>query len=86
MEVLGPPVAWPSEVISVTRVQRGDQVLARSALGEDVPMRAVSEVEKGDKFPIIWVCPEEEWQSAEAEGREPSADPWPADAVREAVA
>jgi hypothetical protein len=37
---------------------------------------------RGEDFPVVWVAREEEWEAAQAEGREPNAVPWPADDVR----
>jgi len=62
-------------------VTRGQAVVVRTATGESLAKRAVSGVEPGHDFPIVWVCREEEWQSAEAERREPDAVPWPAEDV-----
>ena len=59
----------------------GDRLLARTAKGTKVPRRAVSGVQDGDAFPVVWVCGEEEFEKAQTEGREPDAVPWPANAV-----
>lgn len=62
-------------------IERGDYLLARTARGERVPRRAVTGVEPGDTFPVVWVCSEEEYESANRRGVEPDAVPWPANAV-----
>jgi hypothetical protein len=67
------------------QIKPGDRLLVRTAFDDEVERRAVSGIEQGDKFPVVWVCPEEEWESARREGRDPSADPWPVDAVRAEV-
>lgn len=36
----------------------------------------------GDHLPVVWACPEKEWEAAQAEGREPKGDAWPAQNVR----
>jgi hypothetical protein len=60
----------------------GDRLLVRTAFGDEVPRRAVTSVVPGEKFRIVWVCSEEEWAQAQTAGREPEADPWPAQYVR----
>jgi hypothetical protein len=62
-------------------IVRGDRLMARTATGERVPRRAVSGVEQGDLFPVVWVCEEREYGRAQQEGREPKRVPWPANAV-----
>lgn len=64
------------------QVSPGDRVLARTAFGDEVERRAATGVQRGDKFPVVWICTEEEWKNAQAEGREPQADPWPVEYVR----
>ncbi|MCK9496400.1 MAG: hypothetical protein M0R75_13015 [Dehalococcoidia bacterium] len=43
--------------------------------------RALSGVEDGFNFPVVYVCTEEEWARAEAEHREPEGNPYPAEDV-----
>jgi hypothetical protein len=43
---------------------------------------ASRQVQPGYDFPVVWVCSEEEWQAAHAEGREPEGLPWPAKHVQ----
>jgi hypothetical protein len=62
-------------------ITAGDELLVRTATGTKVPRRAVSGIVAGEAFAIVWVCREEEYESAHAEGREPDAVPWPANAV-----
>ncbi|MGH7564444.1 MAG: hypothetical protein ACREK5_08475 [Gemmatimonadota bacterium] len=66
-------------------IDRGVTVKVRTADNKVLARRAVSGVEEGDSFPIVWVCREEEWEAARREGREPQAVPWPADAVETAA-
>ncbi len=68
----------------VMSIEPGTRVLVRSATGELLPRIASSDVVRGEDFPVVWVCREEEWKAAQAEGREPDAVPWPAEDVREA--
>lgn len=67
-------------------VQPGDHLEVRTALNEWIRRRAVTSVETGYDFLVVWVCSEEEWAAAQNDGREPDADPWPADEVRQAEA
>lgn len=62
-------------------IKPGDRLLVRTAKGQKIARRAVSEIEKGDTFPIVWVCDEKEYEAAQSEGREPNKVPWPANAV-----
>lgn len=62
-------------------IEPGSRVLARSAFDELLERRAVTGVEPGHDFPVVWVCSEEEWQTASAEDREPQGLPWPAEDV-----
>ena len=63
-------------------IHQGDKVLARSAIGEELPRIAISGVVAGHDFEVVWVCKEEEWQAAIRENRQPDALPWPAGDVR----
>ena len=63
-------------------VEPGDRVLARSAFDELLERRALTPVVDGHNFPVVWVCKEEEWEAALAEGREPQGVPWPAEDVK----
>ena len=63
-------------------IEPGSRVLARSAFDELLERRAVTGVQPGHDFPVVWVCSEEEWQAARAEDREPQGLPWPAEDVR----
>jgi hypothetical protein len=65
----------------MTRIDPGTHVLATSATGEELRRRAMSEPMDGDDFRVVWVCREEEWLAAQAEGREPEGIPWPAEDV-----
>ena len=64
-------------------ITRGSEVVVRTAFGNEVQKRVVSGVQMGNDFLVVWVCSPEEWKLAQAEGRDPSATPWPAEDVRE---
>ena len=63
-------------------IEPGSRVLARSAFDELLERRAVTGVQPGHDFPVVWVCSEEEWQAARGVDREPQGLPWPAEDVR----
>jgi hypothetical protein len=69
-----------SEVNDMT-IEPGNRVTVRSATGEKLGRRAVSTIEPGHDFAVVWVCREEEWEAAKAEDRDPEATPWPAEDV-----
>lgn len=64
-------------------VRKGDRVLARNAYGEEVPMVAVSGLERGRDFPIVWVCLPEDFERDGFE-RTDRWRPWPAEDVKAA--
>lgn len=68
-------MAYPS-------IRPGDHVLVRNALGAENERRAVTGVIDGWDFAVVWVCTDEEWTRATAEGGSPEAIPFPADDVR----
>ncbi len=63
-------------------IERGSYVWARSATNEQLERRALTGVEDGYDFKVVWLCSEREWETAQAEGREPEGVPWPAEDVR----
>jgi hypothetical protein len=65
----------------MSQIQRGDRVRVRSAFGNYLDRWALSGVEMGHNFQVIWVCSKEEMVAAEAEGRDPKGTPWPASDV-----
>ena len=69
--------------MSTLTIHQGDRVIVRSATG-DLARRAVSGPTRGEDFLIVRLATEEEWERAEAEGREPRSTPWPAEDVRPA--
>jgi hypothetical protein len=65
----------------LTSIKPGSRVVVRAADGELLTRRALTAVEMGSTFEVVWVCKDAEWEVATAEGREPEGMPWPADAV-----
>jgi hypothetical protein len=63
-------------------IRPGDLVMVRTALGDWRQRRAVTGIEAGDRFPVVWACRLEEWAAAQTDGRDPDAAPWPAEDVR----
>jgi hypothetical protein len=43
---------------------------------------AISGVEEGHDFPVVWVATPEEWEASQAEGRQADGLPWPAEDVQ----
>lgn len=63
-------------------IKRGDRVKAASADGVERQLRALGGVVAGGDFAVVWVCTEQEWATAEGDGREPQGVPWPAEDVK----
>ncbi len=63
-------------------LDRGAHIIVRTADGQMLHWRALSQVVDGEDFPVVWVCSELEYVEARRAGREPDAMPWPADAVQ----
>lgn len=61
---------------------RGDVIIVKDARGYELRKRALGPTIQGGSFEVVWACREEEWQAAQAEGREPEGMPWPAEDVR----
>ena len=59
----------------------GALVQVRTADDRLVSRRALSGIERGQDFLVVWVCQEQEWEMAHAENREPKGTPWPAEEV-----
>lgn len=66
------------------RIERGAAVKVRTFGGEWLVRRALTGAVMGHDFSVVWVCREEEWRSAEDEGRDPEGIPWPAEDVQPA--
>lgn len=63
------------------RIKPGDRVIVVDAYGQETERRALTGLQQGD-FKLIWVCYESEWESAQADGRDPVGTPWPIEDVR----
>lgn len=59
----------------------GQPIEVRDAFGNKLRRIALGPVDPGDEFAVVWACREEEWQAAQAEGREPDGTPWPIEDV-----
>jgi hypothetical protein len=73
--------ARPDKSHEQARIAPGKEVIIRDALGTALRKRAISGVERGRDFPVVWACGEHEWAHAQAEGRAPDGVPWPAEDV-----
>lgn len=62
-------------------IKRGDVVTVRTAFGDLLERVALTGVEMGRDFPVVWVCPRDEWEAGDAESHQPEGLPWPADDV-----
>jgi hypothetical protein len=62
-------------------IQRGVPVSVIDATGAQLQRIALSGPKRGEDFPVVWVCREEEWEAARLEGREPDGVPWPREDV-----
>lgn len=67
------------------QIERGQRIVVRDAFGEDLERIALGGPKRGEDFPVVWVCRPEEWDSAQAEGREPQGVPWPREDVQSRV-
>jgi hypothetical protein len=79
-------VAWRSpepfpEEASKMDIQPGTRVLVRTAFDDLVERRALTGIEPGIDFPVVWVCTEEEWMEGQRAGSQVEGDPWPAEDV-----
>jgi hypothetical protein len=65
----------------MTAIEPGTRVNVRDADGALLPRIAISSVEAGSTFEVVWVCKEDEWDVARAAGRQPEGMAWPAEHV-----
>ncbi|MBA3746338.1 MAG: hypothetical protein H0W96_02465 [Solirubrobacterales bacterium] len=59
----------------------GQLIEVRDAFGQTLPRVATGPVDPGYDFAVVWACRAEEWDAAQAEGRDPDATPWPIEDV-----
>jgi hypothetical protein len=69
------------EVSEMTTIEPGALVLVRTADGKELQRRAVTGVEDGLDFPVVWVATEDEWSASNGNGHRPEALPWPSEDV-----
>jgi hypothetical protein len=67
--------------LTCMNITRGSRVVAVNARGEHGERVALSGIVQGRDFPVVWICRPEEWDAAQAEGRNPEGVPWPAEDV-----
>ena len=67
-------------------IERGAQIEVQDITGRRLVRRALSGVVDhelhGQQLAVVWTCTEKEWEAAQAEGREPEGNAWPAENVR----
>jgi len=59
----------------------GQPIEVRDAYGRTLRRVATGPVDPGYDFAVVWAAREEEWEAAQAEGRDPEATPWPIEDV-----
>jgi hypothetical protein len=59
----------------------GDRIEVRDAFGTVRLLIAVGPVDPGYDFAVVWACRPEEWEAAQAAGRDPECVPWPIEDV-----
>lgn len=62
-------------------IKRGDAVAVQTAFGDLLERVALTGVEMGRDFPVVWVCSRDEWGTRHGEGTELEGLPWPAEDV-----
>lgn len=67
--------------IEAGRIQAGQRVVATDAFGRCLDRVAITGPQRGDDFPVIWVCRPDEWVRAHQEDRSPEGVPWPMEDV-----
>ena len=63
-------------------IRPGVKIVVKDVIGRALPRRALTGIQPGGSFPVVWACVEKEWEVASAEGRHPEGIPWPAEDVR----
>lgn len=62
-------------------IKRGDAVTVRTAFGDLLERVALTGVEMGRDFPVVWVCSRGEWEARNEADQDVEGLPWPADDV-----
>ena len=65
-----------------TPIEPGDIVIATTANGEEVRMRALAPPVRGRDFTVVWLATEVDFQNAKEKAVEADAVPWPVTAIR----
>jgi len=63
------------------QIEPGSLVAALDYFGRQLPRRALTGVVRGQDGAVVWICSEEEWRTAETEGRSPRGIAWPAEDI-----
>lgn len=73
-----------AKMLPMAQLREGDHIEVTDALGRVFRKRALSDVEEGGRFPVVWACSLEEWDAATSDGTEPEPEPfpWPLRSVR----
>ena len=58
-------------------IRVGQRVVAITSAGREIERRAASTSVPGERFRVVRICSDEEWEAAQLEGREPKASAWP---------
>lgn len=66
---------------TIPAIKRGDPVVVETAFGAKEERIAVTGPTMGVDFRVIYVTPQEEWDSALRENRDPHGTPWPVEYV-----
>lgn len=69
-------------MLGFMEIQPGVRLQVVTASDATVTMRALSRPVKGRDFPIVWVCTEDEYENALADGGDAEGIPWPLSAVK----
>jgi hypothetical protein len=62
-------------------IERGDTVMVKTAFGDLLERVALTGIEMGRDFPVVWVCSRDEWEARHDEGTDLEGLPWPAEDV-----
>lgn len=71
-----------TDLSATERVKRGTVLTVQDACGRKFRKRALGPVVDGHNFPVVWMCSEDEWAEAQAEGRDADGRPWPVEDIQ----